>query len=439
MELRYLRSVLVFFILLLVMYSGCITDQKTNAGTTESQYPQENSDVIIPTLSGRPLVIKEIASPLAVQGTRKWLYVVREMQYTINGSVTNNSVTKVQLWIVNGTIVTRIVPVNRDGTYQIILSPSDTAALSRKSSAHIVIQFPSYPDHFTVNWNATARQITGENGMPERTLSEYKSYDPRNITDYLEEVIPRYGKGESCSIFFLAVEDAWINLDTVKSGPQGSMVVSGNTSLPVGTPISISVDTVNMHPSYPGYDWSHEMADGSAVVASGSYGSNSFISMVDISRLKSGKYHLSVTTRRLGNDDPVRAETSKEIDLIEDLPAQPETGNYINWSALSLPVLVVNKTMAPEMLEGEWKIVPPDTRKKNNELPYGSIIDCGTDGICRIFDPAGVQFLAVHDSKQAHMMGVPNGASIDHSSVGNVTFVTLNGEVILTQIMERAQ
>jgi hypothetical protein len=439
MELQYLRSILVFFILLLVMYSGCITDQKTNAGTTESQNLQENSDVINPTLSGRPLVIKDIASPLAVQGTRQWLNVVREMQYTINGSVTNNSVTKVQLWIVNGTIVTRIVPVNKDGTFQIVLSPSDTAALSRESSTRIVIQFPSSPDHFSLNWNATTRKITGENGMPERTLSEYKSYDPRNITDYLEEVIPRYGKGESCSIFFLAVEDAWINLDKVKSGPQGSMVVSGNTSLPVGTPISISVRTVNMHPSYPGYDWSHEMADGSAVVASGSYGSNSFINMIDISRLNSGKYHLSVTTRRLGQDDPVRAETSKEIELIEDLPAQPETGNYINWSALSLPVLVVNNTMAPEMLDGEWKIVPPDTRKKNSEVPYGSIIDCGMDGICRIFDPAGIQFLAVYDSNQAHMMEVPEGAAIDQGSVGNVTFIRLHEEVILTQIMERAR
>ena len=54
-----------------------------------------------------------------------------------------------------------------------------------------------------------------------------------------------------------------------------------------------------------------------------------------------------------------------------------------------------------------------------------------------MFDTSGVQFLAVHDSNEAHMMGVPNGASIDDGgTVGNVTFIRLNGSTILTKIEE---
>ena len=88
------------------------------------------------------------------------------------------------------------------------------------------------------------------------------------------------------------------------------------------------------------------------------------------------------------------------------------------------------------MLDGGWRIVPPGTQKSNNEVPYGSIIDCTTDGICRIFNQSGIQFFAVYDSNEAHSMEVPNGAMVDTERVGNVTFIELNGEVILTKIDE---
>ena len=80
--------------------------------------------------------------------------------------------------------------------------------------------------------------------------------------------------------------------------------------------------------------------------------------------------------------------------------------------------------------------MPHGTSTQNNEVPYGSIIDCGPDGMCRVFDQAGVQFLAVYDSNEAHMMEVPNGAMIDSGSVGNVSVISLNGSVILTKINE---
>jgi hypothetical protein len=69
-------------------------------------------------------------------------------------------------------------------------------------------------------------------------------------------------------------------------------------------------------------------------------------------------------------------------------------------------------------------------------VPYGSIIDCGPDGICRGYTSGGIQFLAVYDSNEAHTMEVPNGAMVDGGSVGNVTFIKLNGSVILTKIDE---
>jgi hypothetical protein len=88
------------------------------------------------------------------------------------------------------------------------------------------------------------------------------------------------------------------------------------------------------------------------------------------------------------------------------------------------------------MLDAGWQIGEPGTQVKNNDVPYGSIIDCGPDAVCRVFDKTGVEFLAVYDSNEARMMGVPNGAAIDSGSIGNVTLIKLNGETILTKIDE---
>jgi hypothetical protein len=84
----------------------------------------------------------------------------------------------------------------------------------------------------------------------------------------------------------------------------------------------------------------------------------------------------------------------------------------------------------------DWRIFPPGTQIPNNEVPYGSIIDCACDRTCRIFNQSGFQFLAVYDSNEAHSMEVPNGAMVDTERVGNVRFIELNSEVILTKIDE---
>ncbi len=88
------------------------------------------------------------------------------------------------------------------------------------------------------------------------------------------------------------------------------------------------------------------------------------------------------------------------------------------------------------MLVGWWHVVPPGTSVQNNEVEYYSIINCGADGICRVFDISGTELYAVYDSNEAQIMEVPNGAIVDKRSVGNVTFVKLGDEIVLTKVDE---
>jgi len=147
-------------------------------------------------------------------------------------------------------------------------------------------------------------------------------------------------------------------------------------------------------------------------------------SPIDTSRLNTGKYQVSVESR----DEKRQANANGIVELVAKIPANPAQENYIDWSRLTLPELVVNKSLIPVMLEGELKIVPPGTGVTNNEAPYGSVIDCTPGGICRIFNRSGVQTLAVYNSNEARIMEVPNGAMIDSGTVGNVTFIRLNGD-----------
>jgi hypothetical protein len=213
------------------------------------------------------------------------------------------------------------------------------------------------------------------------------------------------------------------------------LTVRGSTSLPAGTPLSITVVTVNTHPTPQNYDFSHEISEGNAVVSSRIQAASQYAGTIDTSRLNTGKYHIIVETA----DENLQANTMSTIDIIAAVPSNTKNGNYINWSGLALPTLVVNATLSPVMLDGGWRIVPPGTQVTNYEVPYGSIIDCAPDGICRIYNPSGIQFLAVYNSNEAHSMEVPNGAMIDTESVGNVTLIKLGDEVILTKIDEYDQ
>jgi hypothetical protein len=360
--------------------------------------------------------------------------VERGKPFTITGTVNNRSIKEVQVWLVNRTLSVRRVPVMADGTFTIVLRPEDTSVLPRNFSSALVIQYPVPPDNFTVTLDESSGKVTATADIPSRILSEIndKGYYPTTLVDFLDQALMQHGSGNSCDIYFPNGIDAWMTLVPDLPGPPGTMMVAGTTSLPAGTPLSVTVVTVFTHPTPQNYDYSHEITNGNAVVISGDDGINRFSGAIDTSRLNTGRYMVIVDT----GDDALQANANGFADIITTTAAVQKTANYINWSALSLPTLVVNKTLEPVMLNGEWKIVPYGTQQKNNEVPYGAIIDCTPDEVCRIFSPAGTQILAVYYSNEAHSMEVPDGAMVDTGSIGNVTRIMLDGRTILTKIDE---
>ncbi|WP_048151225.1 hypothetical protein [Methanolacinia paynteri] len=226
--------------------------------------------------------------------------------------------------------------------------------------------------------------------------------------------------------------EKWIEIDPVTAGTEGITVVSGTTNLPPGTELGVEITTITLHTTTKSYDFSRELAEGNATVFAGTGGANNYSALINTSRLNNGKYAVVVSSM---NYSP-KIEEYVSTDIIVPREDYSGRGNYINWSALELPELVVNESIKPELPERGWLIVPPGTSTRSTEVEYGWIIDCGTDGICRIFDSSGVQLDAVYDSNEVHMMEVPSGAMVDTRSVGNVTLIKLGGEIILTKINE---
>jgi len=169
------------------------------------------------------------------------------------------------------------------------------------------------------------------------------------------------------------------------------------------------------------------------VVVAGAGGINGFSDTLDTSKLHAGKYLIGVESR----DTSLQADATGTVFIIAPEAVQP--GNFIDWNQLVLPSLEMDEGVMPEMLEGGFQLLPPGRMDHNNEIPYGSIIDCGVDGVCRVFNKSGIQFLSVYYSNEARMVEVPNGAFIDSERVGNVTFVELDGDIILVKIDEYSE
>jgi hypothetical protein len=415
-----LRIVPLLFAVFLMVSAGCIGSESSSNTTLAASSPGNG--------------VTAAVSPVPTFSDHGSLDVLRGEPFTITGTVPDRTMTTVQVWLLNGSISTTLVPVMLDGTFRITLDAGVTSALSHNFTSAIVAQYPSPPDQFAVNLDPATGQVVGSSVIPTRILTEVndKQYYPTTQEDFLGQAIDSPGTNNSCIITFLNGIDATLDIAPIPPGPPGNMTVSGNTSLPAGTLLSIDVSTVNTHPTPSNYDFSHEIASGSAVVSAGTAGINRYSGAVNTSLLNSGRYMVYVSTE----NQTLQADATVYADVIAPISTQAGPGNYINWSALPLPTLTTNQTMAPVLLAGEWMIVPPGTSTQNNEVPYGSIIDCAPDGVCRAFDSTGTQFLAVYDSNEAHIMGVPNGAMIDSAAGGNVTIISLNGSVILTQIDE---
>lgn len=366
---------------------------------------------------------------------RHSLNVPRGEPFTINGSVPDPLITRVQVWVLDGEITVHSIPVMPDGMFRVTFEKEETSAFSRDFSSAVVVHFPQSPDHFTIMWDESEGKAVPEGEDISPSLLSHvqdRTLYPTTRAGYLEQAILKSGQGNSVETYFLNGVDGWITIDPVGPASSGTLTVRGSTSLPEGTPLSITVMTSFFHPTPKNYDWSHEMADGSTRVVPGTGGINRFSCEIDTSELYPGNYLIGVESR----DDSLQADATGTTKLMGPVYGQLEEGNVINWSRLDLPPLLVNEEMKPEMLDGALRLVPPGTRACNNEIPYGSIIDCAPDGLCRVFDQTGVQFLAVYYSNEARMMEVPDGAMIDTERVGNVTFVELDGDVILVRIDE---
>jgi len=101
----------------------------------------------------------------------------------------------------------------------------------------------------------------------------------------------------------------------------------------------------------------------------------------------------------------------------------PNTGKY------SLPPLQVNNSMEPVVLNQE---LSTEDQPGIYRIPTGSVILRSDDGINRVFDAGGTQFLAVYDTGVHHTHSVPNGAFVD--SEGNITYILSNNLLIMTII-----
>ncbi|MFA6361911.1 PKD domain-containing protein [Methanoregula sp.] len=112
-------------------------------------------------------------------------------------------------------------------------------------------------------------------------------------------------------------------------------------------------------------------------------------------------------------------------------PASADTIHALTVPAgkYPLPPLQVNDSMEPVILNQELSTVN-DTGIY--VIPAGSIILMSDDGINRVFDANGTQFLAVYDTGAHHTHTVPNGAFVD--SEGNITYILSGNQLVMTII-----
>ena len=250
-----LRIVLLLSAIFLLVSAGCVTSG-----------PASNATPVLSSAAN--------ATPAISQGSfadHASLNVLRGEPFTITGTVPDKTMTTVQVWLLNRSVSTELVPVKPDGTFSVTLDAGVTSALCRNFTSAIIAQYPAPPDHFAVNYDPVSGQIVGSSAVPDKILKEVndRQYYPTTQEDFLCQAIDSPGTNNSCTVAFLNGVDAWIDIAAIPPGPPGTMTVSGNTSLPAGTLLSIDVSTVNTHPTPSNYDFSHEIASGLAVVSTG--------------------------------------------------------------------------------------------------------------------------------------------------------------------------
>ncbi|WP_209689090.1 hypothetical protein [Methanomicrobium sp. W14] len=416
----------MFFVFCFV--SGCTDNQKIVAAGGAA----DNGHEVLSYENFSVTVINASEMPKAGDFVREHQNVLRGGPLFVSGNVSGHDINIVRVWFFNDSITFYDVPVGSDGLFSINFSPEWTDLLPDNLSTVILIEYPVSQKGFSFEKDPVSGNVTGAGEKISRNLVDKINggrYSPLSLTDFFEDGIKSYGN--LCRVYILSGVDNRIWLDPVEITGSKTAVVSGITDLPLGANLSITFLTVSSHPTPRIYNFSHEIADGNAVVVRGEDGINSFSGTVDISLLNSGKYIVSVDSA----DGQFNANAATSTTVLNLRENTSEENSFIDTDALSLPKLVANESIKPEIPDGyEIQIVPPGNSTLNSDLEYGWIMDFGADGIVRVYDSSGIQVRSLYYSNEVRLIQVPNGASVDHGSCGNVTLIKLNGEVILTKI-----
>src|SRR5208337_3813894 len=115
-----LRFVPLLLVLCLIVFSGCITS-RPSANMTPAPAVGNGT----PVTSSPTGVATATVSPVPTLKDHESLNVVRGEPFTITGTVGNRSVPVVQVWLLNGSISTMLVPVMPDGTFRVTLDAGE--------------------------------------------------------------------------------------------------------------------------------------------------------------------------------------------------------------------------------------------------------------------------------------------------------------------------
>lgn len=422
---------LLLILSIAIFTAGCSDLNKDSAkdDLTSKNFSKENNNC--------PIIenIISISDPLSKDFKKSTFQnVVRNHPLLINGNLSSLKSEKVQLWVFDGNITSYILHTDRNNMFKKVLDSDWTNSLPGNFTSIILVEYPGTNGEFAVTKDSLSGEIKGTNkNVSSEILKEINTGErfPTMLIDLFEQAVSDSDTGGMCFMCRINSADGWIDIDSPYKINPHETVISGNTTLPLRTKLAVGISTVNIHPSPKNYDYSHEFAEGEAEVVKGDNCFYKFSTVINTSKLNSGKYFITVESL----NSSFKADSYIITEII-NLPEKVPEGNYINWSALLLPELKENKNINPQMPAGNLKIVPPGDSTQNNEVEYGSIIDCGADGICRVFDNSGTHLLSLYDSNELHTTQVPNNAMADSKSVGNVTLIKLNGDVILTRINE---
>ena len=305
---RFFSAAFVLVVIVSLFFAACVSQkQPENMSST----PVIIADGIAATTESPGINVTQ--NPQGDCWSNNETTVERGNPFTITGKVINRSVTAVEIWVINQTYTANRVPVEADGTFTFVIGPEGTSGLPRTwvpFSAAFLIQYPNPPDNFTITLDRSTGRLVVPANVPSNYLPsgpDYRSYTGGDLAYKLSQLITKFGGGNSCDLYFVKGVDASITLDPVIPSPAGTMIVSGSTSLPAGTPLYVTLISDNYHPmTAVHYDYSNVIAEGNTTVQYIPDRINRYTAIVNTSLLNTGHYSVIIGT----NDINLQASTN---------------------------------------------------------------------------------------------------------------------------------